>query len=149
MLSVCPRHTRLVCLLVLSVCPHHTYVVCLSSPQVSKEAKDGELFAMYNRTVSSHHRPRQFAERLCVLVRNISESVPIRTLSFLIDACQLLVECHKVRGAVFFLSNLFSSSPLLSLSPLHLLHFSLLVVYLLPFLPLSLLTFTLSTDTFA
>ena len=37
-----------------------------------------------------------FAEKLCQLVKGISESVPIKTLSFVSDACQLLVQCHKV-----------------------------------------------------
>ena len=37
-----------------------------------------------------------FAEKLCRLVKGISESVPMKTLSFVSDACQLLVQCHKV-----------------------------------------------------
>jgi len=39
---------------------------------------------------------QMFAEKLCHLVKGISESVPIKTLSFVSDACQLLVQCHKV-----------------------------------------------------
>ena len=39
---------------------------------------------------------KMFAEKLCRLVKGISESVPMKTLSFVSDACQLLVQCHKV-----------------------------------------------------
>lgn len=45
-----------------------------------------------------------FAEKLCEMVRGIGESVPMKTLSFVSDACDLLVQCHKVMNAsVFFL----------------------------------------------
>ena len=45
----------------------------------------------------SHHRSKGFAEKLCVIVRSINASVPIKTLSFVSDACELLVQSHKVR----------------------------------------------------
>ena len=39
---------------------------------------------------------QMFAQKLCNLVKDISDPLPMKTLSFLIDACQLLVQCHKV-----------------------------------------------------
>ena len=56
------------------------------------------MFSDYNQRVTALQKPRIFAEKLCVLVKGISEKVPIKTLSFLIDACQLLVQCHKVHS---------------------------------------------------
>ena len=66
--------------------------------QVSEKAVDHERFALFNKHCTSHQKPRMFAEKLCQLVKGISEGVPIKTLSFLVDACQLLADCHKVIG---------------------------------------------------
>lgn len=64
--------------------------------QLSKSAKDHKKFQDVNEICTSHHRFKGFAEKLCVLVKSVNANVPIRTLSFLSDACELLVQCHKV-----------------------------------------------------
>lgn len=78
-----------------SSCPPHTH----THTQISKAAKDHKKFADYNSRCIIHHKSKAFAERLCLLVKAIDERVPIKTLSFLGDACQLLVQSHKVRYA--------------------------------------------------
>ena len=39
---------------------------------------------------------QMFANKLCLLVKGITEPVPMKALSFLSDACKLLVECHRM-----------------------------------------------------
>jgi len=75
--------------------PTHTdYYNCTA--KISKAAADHRKFTDYNQRCTAHHKSKMFAEKLCHLVKGISESVPIKTLSFVSDACQLLVQCHKV-----------------------------------------------------
>ena len=43
---------------------------------------------------------QDFAMRLCDIMTSIGEAVPMKTLSFVNDGCELLVQCHKVRSLI-------------------------------------------------
>lgn len=79
----------------LQLSSHHEFIFLFSS-QISQAARDHKKFADYNERCAVHEKSKAFAERLYHLVKGISDSVPIKILSFLSDACQLLIQCHKV-----------------------------------------------------
>ena len=41
-----------------------------------------------------------FADKLGLLVKGITEAVPIKNLTFIMDACRWLFQCHKVTKLV-------------------------------------------------
>ena len=52
---------------------------------------------MYNvPTVELFSMVQAFAEKLGLLVKGITEVVPIKNLTFIMDVCRWLFQCHKV-----------------------------------------------------
>jgi hypothetical protein len=79
---------------------HSDYYHC--SAKVSKGAKSGKRFVDINQQCAGHHAARVFAERLSLRVSSITESVPVQSVTFVVDACRLLQRARKVILHVFF-----------------------------------------------
>jgi p53-associated parkin-like cytoplasmic protein len=76
--------------------PTHTdYYSCTASE--SKVAQDIKKFTLYDQKCGAFHKSVSSSDKLLQCVTNIREpAVPIKMLSFLIDACQLLKESFKM-----------------------------------------------------
>lgn len=68
--------------------------------QTSQAASDHKKFTDYNERCTVHEKSRAFAERLSNLIKGIHETIPIKTLTFFNDACDLLVRCYRVSPRV-------------------------------------------------
>jgi hypothetical protein len=75
----------------------------LSPLQTSQAARDQKKFTDYNQRCTVHERSRQFAERLNNLIKGIRETIPIKTLAFFSDACDLLIRCYRVHIIIIIL----------------------------------------------
>jgi hypothetical protein len=73
---------------------HNDYSNCTF--KIGANARQHKKFGDYNERVTNSIKSRDFALRLCEIMTGIGEAVPMKTLSFVNDACELLVQCHKM-----------------------------------------------------
>ncbi|CAI8007075.1 Cullin-9, partial [Geodia barretti] len=73
---------------------HSDYSNC--SFKFGANARQHRKLNDYNERVTNSYKSRDFAMRLCDIMTSIGEAVPMKTLSFVNDGCELLVQCHKM-----------------------------------------------------
>ncbi|XP_069743989.1 cullin-9-like isoform X1 [Narcine bancroftii] len=73
---------------------HKDYYNC--SVMVSKAARQEKRFHDYNEKCTFHHQARDFAMNLEAKVTAVNEALQIKSLTFVIDACKMLVQARKV-----------------------------------------------------
>uniref|UniRef100_A0A4W3JW98 Cullin 7 n=1 Tax=Callorhinchus milii TaxID=7868 RepID=A0A4W3JW98_CALMI len=73
---------------------HKDYYNC--SAMVSKAARQEKRFHDYNDRCTFHHQARDFAINLEGKVAGVNEALQMKCLTFVIDACKMLAQSHKV-----------------------------------------------------
>uniref|UniRef100_A0A4W5P5S2 Cullin 9 n=1 Tax=Hucho hucho TaxID=62062 RepID=A0A4W5P5S2_9TELE len=73
---------------------HNDYFNC--SAMVSKAARQEKKFQDYNERCTFHNQAKDFAINLESKVSSINEALQMKSLTFVIDACKVLAQAHKV-----------------------------------------------------
>ncbi|XP_061693307.1 cullin-9 [Syngnathoides biaculeatus] len=73
---------------------HKDYYNC--SATVSKVARQEKLFQDFNERCTFQHQAKDFAVSLEKKVSSINEALQMKSLTFVIDACQILAQARKV-----------------------------------------------------
>ncbi|KAJ4923833.1 hypothetical protein JOQ06_028088 [Pogonophryne albipinna] len=73
---------------------HKDYYNC--SAMVSKAARQEKKFQDYNERCTFHHQAKDFVMNLENKVSSVNEALPMKTLTFVIDACKTLAQARKV-----------------------------------------------------
>ncbi|KAK5854444.1 hypothetical protein PBY51_015511 [Eleginops maclovinus] len=73
---------------------HKDYYNC--SAMVSKAARQEKKFQDYNERCTFHHQAKDFAMNLENKVSSVNEALPMKTLTFVIDASKTLAQARKV-----------------------------------------------------
>ncbi|CAB1343564.1 unnamed protein product [Coregonus sp. 'balchen'] len=73
---------------------HKDYFNC--SAMVSKAARQEKKFQDYNERCTFHNQAKDFAINLESKVSSINEALQMKSLTFVIDACKVLAQAHKV-----------------------------------------------------
>lgn len=75
---------------------HKDYYNCSAS--VSKAARQGKKFQDFNEKCTFQHQAKDFAQTLVHRVSSLSDTVPVASLSFVLESCRVLVQSRKVLG---------------------------------------------------
>uniref|UniRef100_A0A673XSV6 Cullin-9-like n=1 Tax=Salmo trutta TaxID=8032 RepID=A0A673XSV6_SALTR len=73
---------------------HKDYFNC--SAMASKAARQEKKFQDYNERCTFHNQAKDFAINLESKVSSINEALQMKSLTFVIDACKVLAQAHKV-----------------------------------------------------
>ncbi|XP_061547027.1 cullin-9 [Phycodurus eques] len=73
---------------------HKDYYNC--SAMVSKVARQEKLFQDFNERCTFQHQAKDFAVSLEKKVSSINEALQMKSLTFVVDACQILAQARKV-----------------------------------------------------
>lgn len=73
---------------------HKDYYNCSAS--VSRAARQGKKFQDFNEKCTFHHQAKDFALGLVRRLSTLTDSVPMRSLSFAMESCRVLVQSRKV-----------------------------------------------------